>query len=61
MPLKRSPRIALLPSVVTPADWRLGDHVVIPTAVSDEEARDKFQLGWHEIKLYLRVTPDPRN
>ena len=47
--------------VATPADWRVGDAVVIPATTSDEEARDMFPRGWQEIKPYLRVTPYPRN
>jgi alkyl hydroperoxide reductase subunit AhpC len=47
--------------IATPADWRVGDDVIIPSAVSDEQAAGKFPRGWHEIKPYLRVTPDPRS
>ncbi|MDR9393376.1 peroxiredoxin [Roseovarius sp. SYSU LYC5161] len=41
--------------VATPADWTTGQDVVIPTAVTDEDARAKF--GEFETVLpYLRMT-----
>ncbi|WP_172300112.1 peroxiredoxin [Pseudoruegeria sp. HB172150] len=41
--------------VATPADWNVGQDVIIPTAVSDEEAKTKF--GEFETVLpYLRKT-----
>jgi alkyl hydroperoxide reductase subunit AhpC len=44
--------------VATPADWRPGDDVIIPVAVKDEEARQKF--GEFETVLpYLRTTKLP--
>ena len=46
-------------SVATPADWKEGEDVIIVTAVSDEEAKDKFPKGWDAKKPYLRVTPQP--
>jgi alkyl hydroperoxide reductase subunit AhpC len=36
--------------VATPAHWRAGDDVIIPPSIADEEARDLFPRGWHEIK-----------
>ena len=42
--------------IATPADWRPGDKVIIPTSISNEEAKDIFPQGWDEIKPYLRVT-----
>jgi alkyl hydroperoxide reductase subunit AhpC len=47
-------------SVSTPANWRVGDDVIILPAVSDEEAEEKFPQGWQTLKPYLRLTPDPR-
>jgi alkyl hydroperoxide reductase subunit AhpC len=47
-------------SVSTPANWRVGDDVIILPAVSDEEAEEKFPQGWHTLKPYLRLAPDPR-
>ena len=46
--------------IATPAHWRAGDDVIIPHSVTDEEARGQFPRGWHELKPYLRLTPDPR-
>src|SRR4051794_36015388 len=46
-------------NVATPADWKPGQDVIIPTSVSDEQAKEKFPKGWKAIKPYLRVTPPP--
>lgn len=44
--------------VATPANWNVGDDVVVPTTVSDEDARAKF--GEFETVLpYLRMTKAP--
>ncbi|MEE9314134.1 MAG: peroxiredoxin [Rhizobiaceae bacterium] len=42
--------------VATPADWRMGDKVIIPPTVTNEEAKDIFPQGWEEIRPYLRFT-----
>jgi thioredoxin-dependent peroxiredoxin len=44
--------------VATPADWRVGDDVIITTAVSNEEAAVRFP-GYTTIKPYLRKTAQP--
>jgi thioredoxin-dependent peroxiredoxin len=44
--------------VATPSDWRQGEDVIITTAVSDEEAAEKFP-GYETVKPYLRKTPQP--
>jgi alkyl hydroperoxide reductase subunit AhpC len=46
-------------SVATPANWKLGEDVIIASSVSDEQAREKFPKGWKTLKPYLRVTPQP--
>ncbi len=46
-------------SVLTPADWRPGDEVVISTSVSDTDAHRKFPAGFVARKPYLRITPQP--
>ena len=46
-------------SVATPSDWKQGEDVIITTAVSDEDAKEKFPKGWEAKKPYLRVTPQP--
>ena len=45
--------------VATPADWKQGEDVIIVPAVSDEDAKKKFPLGFVAKKPYLRVTPQP--
>lgn len=42
--------------VVTPADWKPGDDVIIPPSISDEEASKMFPQGFKTIKPYLRTT-----
>ncbi|MBL4768293.1 MAG: peroxiredoxin [Rhodobacteraceae bacterium] len=43
-------------SIATPADWQIGDEVIIPPSISNEKAKDLFPQGWDEIKPYLRTT-----
>ncbi|QBK29403.1 peroxiredoxin [Roseitalea porphyridii] len=46
-------------NVATPADWTVGEDVIIPTAVSDADAKEKF--GEFETVLpYLRKTKAPK-
>lgn len=46
-------------TVATPVNWQDGDDIIIPPAVSDEQARDKFPEGWETLKPYLRVAKQP--
>ncbi|MGR4068767.1 peroxiredoxin [Halomonas sp. LR3S48] len=46
-------------TVATPVNWRPGDDVIIPPAVSDEEARKKYPEGFTTIKPYLRTVKQP--
>ena len=46
--------------VATPANWRPGDDVVIPTSITDEAAKQKFPGGWKALKPYLRVVHQPK-
>ena len=41
--------------VATPANWNVGDDVVIPVAVNDEEAKNKFG-NFTTVLPYLRMT-----
>jgi alkyl hydroperoxide reductase subunit AhpC len=41
--------------VATPANWNVGDDVIIPTAVSDEDAKAKFG-AFETVLPYLRKT-----
>lgn len=42
--------------IATPADWNIGDKVIIPPSVSNEDAMAKFPQGFDEIRPYLRYT-----
>jgi alkyl hydroperoxide reductase subunit AhpC len=45
--------------VATPANWKNGDKVIIVSAVSDEQAREKYPNGWDAPKPYLRIVDQP--
>lgn len=46
-------------SVVTPADWKEGDDVIVLPLVSTEDAISRFPNGVEVVKPYLRYTPQP--
>ena len=46
-------------SVATPVNWKDGDDVIITTAVTDEDAKERFPKGFTAVKPYLRYTPQP--
>ena len=46
--------------VATPANWTVGEDVIIPATVSDEEARQKYPQGFKTLKPYLRTVEQPR-
>jgi thioredoxin-dependent peroxiredoxin len=46
-------------SVATPADWKLGEDVIVVPAISTEDAEKKFPKGLKIIKPYLRYTVQP--
>ena len=46
-------------SVATPADWKVGEDVVISPAIKQEDVAEKFPKGHRVIKPYLRYTPQP--
>jgi thioredoxin-dependent peroxiredoxin len=48
-------------NVATPVNWKPGEDVIIPTSVSDEQAKAKFPQGFKTLKPYLRVAPQPRD
>jgi len=45
--------------VATPVNWENGEDVIIPPAISTEDARKIFLKGVTEVKPYLRYTPQP--
>jgi alkyl hydroperoxide reductase subunit AhpC len=47
--------------VATPVNWKPGDDVIIPPAVSNEQAGAKYPNGWKTVKPYLRVVAQPSN
>lgn len=46
-------------AVATPVNWQPGEDVIIPPAVSNEQAAEKYPEGWKELKPYLRVIKQP--
>jgi alkyl hydroperoxide reductase subunit AhpC len=46
--------------LATPANWKPGDDCIIPTSVSDEDAKKKYPGGFKTHKPYLRTTAQPR-
>ena len=46
-------------TVATPVNWKPGQDVIIPTSVSDEDARKKYPQGFKTLKPYLRVVAQP--
>jgi thioredoxin-dependent peroxiredoxin len=46
--------------VATPADWKQGDDVILTSAVSDDEAKQKYGDKVKHVKPYLRKVPQPK-
>jgi len=47
-------------SVATPANWNVGDDVIIVPSLQDPEVlKEKFPKGYTVVKPYLRITPQP--
>ena len=46
--------------VATPVNWKPGEDVIIPTSVSDEDAKKKYPQGFKTLKPYLRVVSQPK-
>ena len=47
-------------NVATPVNWKVGQDVIIPPAVSDDDAKKKYPNGWKTLKPYLRIIPQPK-
>jgi thioredoxin-dependent peroxiredoxin len=54
-----SVRLTAAHKVATPVNWKNGDDVIIVSAVSDAEAKEKYPDGWKAPKPYLRIVPQP--
>src|SRR6201986_4736784 len=46
--------------VATPVNCKKGDDVILTSAVSDEEAKQKYPGGWKAPRPYLRIVPQPK-
>ena len=51
-------QLTALHQVATPVNWKPGEDVIIPTAVSDDAAKEKYP-GYRTVKPYLRYTKQP--
>jgi alkyl hydroperoxide reductase subunit AhpC len=47
-------------NVATPVNWKPGDDIIIPTSVTEEQAKQKFPAGWKTLKPYLRMAAEPK-
>lgn len=47
-------------TVATPVNWKPGDDVIIPTSVSDDDAKKKYPNGFKTLKPYLRTVAQPK-
>jgi alkyl hydroperoxide reductase subunit AhpC len=47
-------------NVATPVNWKPGEDVIIPPAVSDDQAKQKYPQGFKTIKPYLRTVSQPK-
>ncbi len=47
-------------NVATPVNWKPGQDVIIPTSVTEDQARQKYPGGWKTLKPYLRVVAQPK-
>jgi alkyl hydroperoxide reductase subunit AhpC len=46
-------------NVATPVNWKPGDDIIIPTSVTDDQAKQKFP-GFKTLKPYLRTAAAPK-
>ena len=47
-------------AVATPVNWKPGQDVIIPTSVSDDDAKKKYPQGFKTHKPYLRTVAQPK-
>jgi alkyl hydroperoxide reductase subunit AhpC len=46
--------------VATPVNWKQGEDVVIPAALSNEDAVKKYPAGFNTVLPCLRLVPQPQ-
>jgi len=46
--------------VATPANWQVGEDVIILPSLSNEQAKQFFPGGWRTPKSYIRFVPYPK-
>ena len=46
-------------AVATPAQWKVGEDVIIAGSVSDDQATEKYPDGWKSPRPYVRIVPSP--
>lgn len=46
-------------AVATPAQWQVGEDVIIAGSVSNEQAKEKYPDGWEEPRPWMRIVPSP--
>ena len=56
-----SAQITAKHTVATPVNWKPGQEVIIPTSVSDEDAKKKYPQGFKTVKPYLRFVSQPKD
>jgi alkyl hydroperoxide reductase subunit AhpC len=47
-------------NLATPVNWKPGEDLIIPPAVSDDQAKEKYPQGFKTIKPYLRTVQQPK-
>ena len=47
-------------NVATPVNWKAGEDVIIPTSVTDDQAKQKYPQGFKTLKPYLRYVQQPK-
>jgi alkyl hydroperoxide reductase subunit AhpC len=45
-------------NVATPVNWKPGDDIIIPTSVTEEQAKQKFPGGWKTLTCALPLSPN---
>ena len=46
--------------VATPANWKQGEDVILTSAISENEAKEKWPSGWKTPRPYMRIASQPR-